>query len=310
MKLYQIVLLVTALLATAVPVMAFGPLYNTTNSTNPSTLSGYNATSYNLTNSSTQTPLIGPIYNSSINSTSPSTLGTLANFVLFNTSTLQVTSTIGGTLHSRSPNGYNMTLVVMPGTYANVSNTITSTYNVTLSTFRAQNLGTPANLTGYTFKSAFLIQINHRTIQAVAFVNSTGVSKSVTFTVNHLSNWTSFSYLNEVVNGTGFVGGFYGKQNIWVYNKTAGTMSDVSLDKAQMHVYLASIAPLSAPIVNVTTTVAPVTTVAAVTTAAIVNTTNSTTYSAAGSSTTLWIVGVVIVIIIIAIVAWLMMRKK
>jgi hypothetical protein len=238
-------------------------------------------------------------------------------FLLFNSTTKVVNSITGGTLHIQSPKGFNMSLTISPGTYANVSNTIYSSYNVTLSTFRTMNIPAPSNATNDIAKSAFLFQINGKIIQSVAFVNSTGAPKPVTFSVNHGANWTSWSYLNETVNGTGYVGGSYGKQNKWTYNTTSGIMSDVSLQKAQMHVYELMPGAAANYITVTTTSVAsttsvkpttvPTTTVAAATTVA---TTTIKPASTILSGSSMIVIIVIIVIIIIVIIAAAMMRKK
>ena len=312
-----------ALFMAMASVMAFGPIYNSTNSSAIMYLNGTNSTLY-----------IGPIYSNysatntvvplhlgstnSTNATNPLTLGHTATFILFNSTTVAVNSVTGGTLHIRSPAGFNMSLTIQPGTYANVSGMLYANYNVTLATFNTHNLVAPNGVATLTPKSAFLFRINGQIIQQPAFVNQTGAPSPVTFTVNHGANWTSYSYKNVTVNGTGYIGGSYGKQNAWVYNLTSGTMSDRSLDKAQMHVYeLSSVSlatannTVSTP-VPVVTTVAPVTTVATtvVTTAAVVTNQSATTAAAAsGDNTLLYVVAVIVVIIILAL-AWMMMKKS
>jgi hypothetical protein len=238
-------------------------------------------------------------------------------FILYNSTTKAVNSTSGATLFIKSPHGFNMTLAISPGTYANISNTIYPSYNVTLSTFRTFNVPTPANATNDIVKSAFLFQINGKIIQAVAFVNKTGAPKSVTFTVNHGTNWTSWSYVNMSVNGTGYVYGAYSKQNKWIYNTTSGTMSDVTFEKAQMHVYELMPGPASNYVPTTTTIATTVATTTAATTSVVpttVSTAPTTTVAAtnSGSNDVLYaiVVIVVIVIIVIATVAYVATRKR
>lgn len=241
------------------------------------------------------------------------------SFVMYNWTTKTINASVGGVLNIRSPKGFNMSLSIPPGTYVNVSNTISSSYYVTLSTFRVANVLAPAAAPNDTPKSAFLIQINGKVIQSKVFTNSSGVPKAVTFTVNHVANWTSFSYLNATVNGTGFTGGAYGNPNKWVYNTTSGTMSDVSIEKAQMHIYELMPGPASKYITTTTSTVAttstlpttaPRTSIPATTVATtIAATTIAQPVPTSSGNGTLWIVAIVVIAILV-IAAAAMMRKK
>jgi|GEM_PF-6530038 hypothetical protein len=300
---------IVGLLATMGLVMAIGPIYNSSSAT------GYLHSTYPQASS---------------NSVVPNTIGKTPTFIFFNTTTKLVNESVGAMLSIRSPAGYNMTMTILPGTYANVSGKIYSSYNVTLSTFRAFNLASPPSTTD-TPKSAFLFKINGNIIQSPAFVNQTGAPHPITFTVNHETNWTSYSYINEQANGTGYTGGSYSGQNKWVYNTTAGTMSDVSLQKAQMHVYELIPAP-SQTTTNVTTTKVTTTTAKNTTTTTTppvtstnttTTTTTTTTTPATNTSTTsqtsqnssssssymIWVVALIVIIVIIAII-YMFMRKK
>jgi len=242
---------------------------------------------------------------------STNTMATSANvptFILFNTTTATINSTTGGVLFTKSPKGFNMSLLILPGTYANVSNVIYPAYNVTLSTFKVTNVPAPPDAPNDTPRSAFLFRINNRIIQAVAFVNSSGAPHPVTFVVNHLDNWTSYSYMNETVNGTGYVGGTYGKQNKWSYNATTTTMSDVTLERAQMHVYELMPGPASDYVSVTTSTVA--TTVPTTTVATTVATTTILPAHSTLSGNRIAVMGSIIIIIIVIIAAAMMMKKK
>jgi hypothetical protein len=232
------------------------------------------------------------------------------SFILFNSTTAAINASVGGTLHIKSPKGYNMTMVILPGTYANVSNTLLGTYNVTLSTFSTYNVATPPNHTAYTPKSAFLFQINHQILQHVVFVNKTGSPHPITFTVNHGTNWTSFSYLDEQANGTGYTQGYYGGQNHWVYNSISGVMSDTTIQKAQMHVYMLSPVSLAnATNIVPTTSVATTTALTTVASTTVATTTVQPAVTPHTYSNTL-VYAAIIVVIIIVVLAALMMRKK
>jgi hypothetical protein len=144
----------------------------------------------------------------------------------------------------------------------------------------------------------------------VAFTNATGAPKSITFTVNHGSNWTSYSYTNLMSNRTGYVGGTYGKQNKWVYNTAAGTMSDVTFDKAQMHVYELMPTPTTPTPTTIATTIPAVTTAVVTTVPTTIAATTSipSVISSSGGSA-IWVI-IIVVIVIIIIAAAMMMRKK
>ena len=238
-------------------------------------------------------------------------------FILFNSTTKTISTSSGGSLFIRSPSGFNMSLVIPPGTYANLSNTLYSTYNITLSTYRVYNIPVPANISNAIPKSAFLFQINSKIIQSSAFASAFGGPSPVTFTVNHGVNWTSWGYVNETVNGTGFVGGTYSKRNNWIYNTISNSMSDVTLEKAQMHVYYLMPANAVSNAVATTTSM-PTTSVPAATTSVapatiattIATTTIQPTTSMMSGSTQLVVAIIVVIIIIVIAAAALMTRKK
>lgn len=252
------------------------------------------------------------------NTTTTNTMVGVPTFLLYNSTTRAINSITGGTLNIKSPKGFNMSLMILPGTYANVSNTIYSSYNVTLSTFRTMNVPAPANATNDIAKSAFLFQINGKIIQNTAFVSNTGAPKPVTFTVNHGMNWTSWSWVNETVNGTGYIGGKGTGQNKWIYNTTSNTMWDVSLQKAQMHVYYLMPGPASMYATNTvisntvsTTSSTKPTTVATTSVAATVATTTIKQSSMlSGTSIAAIVIIIVIILIVIAAAAMMMKRKK
>ncbi len=244
------------------------------------------------------------------NSTSTAIMNStnVPTFILFNTTTATVNAMVGSVLFTKSPRGYNMSMLIMPGTYANVSNVIYSNYNVTLSTFRVINVPPPANASNDIPRSAFLFQINHQVIQATVFVNRSGAPHPVTFLVNHKMNWTSWSYINETVNGTGYTGGMYSKQNKWIYNTSTNTMADVTLEKAQMHIYELMPGPAS-DYVTATSTSTVATTIPTTTVAATIATTTIKTSTWTSSGSSLWAI-IIVVLAIVLIAAVVMMRKK
>lgn len=294
MRLYLAAFIVT-LLATMGLVMAIGPILNNSGA------EGYIHTS------------------NSTNSTPPTTLGLPPVFLLYNSTTKLVNESVGATLKIKSPIGYNMTMVILPGTYANVSGVVYSTYNVTLSTFKAYNLHSPPNTT-YTPKSAFLFKLNGNIVQTTAFVNKTGSAPNpIIFTVNHGTNWTSYSYINEYANGTGYQGGSYSLANKWTYNISAGTMSN-NFQKAQMHIYELIPGPASTtPTTTVTTptstknTTKTSTTTTTVTPTAPTTPTNSSTTSpppsTSSTSYTTWIIAIIVILVIIAVIYFFTKKK-
>ena len=123
-----------------------------------------------------------------------------------------------------SPGSYNLTVLIAPGTYAKINNTMESVYNFTLATFN-ENSSFPSPSSNFTVQFFFVFEVNHLVTGHIMFVNSSGDAVPVMTEINSPSNWTSYTFLGGglINNGSAYnyANGTYAFANTWTFNSTS-----------------------------------------------------------------------------------------
>lgn len=240
----------------------------------------------------------------------------------------------GGTVHVSPPSTIpipSVTIVVPPGTYANINGKMESNYSLAILLFNSVSFPPPP-VSGEAPSGAFAVAVNGYIVNTATFTTSSGSPAYVeAYATANARNTTSWTVQNGTFNTTAYVGGQYVSADQWTQHN-ATTMEDSAVGSALLHIFVMSTTGATIT-TSVPTTTVPTTTIASTiasttvpvgantnttsqqSTSSLQNTTTAPTtiaqpsQSSATGSSALY-AGVIIVIIIIVVAAYLLTKKK
>ena len=119
----------------------------------------------------------------------------------------------------------NIRVIIPPGTYVEANGKIYSSYNFTLVILAAYNIPSPPYPMNYMPVYAFAFEVDGSITPAITFINFSGKPQGIITAIYVApgANWTSWTWLGGVFNGSIYIGGKYAFIDHWIHY-TNGTM--------------------------------------------------------------------------------------
>lgn len=119
----------------------------------------------------------------------------------------------------------NIKAIIPPGTYVEVNGKVYSSYNFTLVILSTYNIPPPPYPMNYVPVYAFAFEVNGSITPAITFVNSSGKPQGIITAIYVYpgANWTSWTWLGGMFNGSIYIGGKYAFIDHWMHYSN-GTM--------------------------------------------------------------------------------------
>lgn len=208
-------------------------------------------------------------------------------------------------------NGANLSLgtairiIVKPGTYALIGNSLLNKYNFSVIDFSAPFTFLPSNLSNYSATGAYAFAVNGIISPSISFVNVSRDPKAIISIVSANNSTTSWTLLGGTFNGSAYINGTYKFPNVWLYPNSTSMVNN-EFFKPVMWVFLTK--EQQKP---TTTTISQVKNSSNSTTIKSNQSTNtSTTTNTSSGSGSLYIAIIAIILVILIIVALQRMRSK
>ena len=220
--------------------------------------------------------------------------GPIPIFHLIAQKSIQVNSTKGANISL----GSALRVVIKPGTYVFVSNSLLSTYNFSLIDFSASKSYVPSNASNYIAIGAYAFAVNGVISPNIQFVNQSKDPSPIISYVMANNSTTSWTLLGGVFNGSAYINGTYKFPNVWSHpNNTV--MVNTQFSRPVMWVFLSKISQIIiAPTTSVSASTTTINTVSnGYSVSNATNTTNTTTPSAQFGSWALYVLVILIILI-------------
>ncbi len=201
--------------------------------------------------------------------------------------------------------GSAIRIIIKPGTYALIGNSLLNKYNFSVIDFSAPSTFLPSNLSNYSATGAYAFAVNGVISPSISFVNASADPKAIISIISANNSTTSWTLLGGVFNGSAYINGTYKFPNVWSYPNSTYMVNN-EFYKPVMWVFLTKKQQ------KITTTTYPIKSGSSNTTTVksnqSANTSNSSNTS--NGSGTLYIAIAVIIIVVILVLALQKMQGK